>query len=143
MANKTLSTKRVFAFAIYNALRNTAPKDYPTTAEIKSTISDVLPALKLHVEQYVTLQKRAIEIGESIAGNDAAAKAADPQIQAVQDEWKKYTKEHGSDIVGVELETEAFKTLKAQFNRDEWGTKWLASIEEFGELLAAFEAAEK
>jgi len=143
MAVKTLKIKRVFAYAIYNSLRNTPPKDYPTTAEIKNTIGEVLPAIKEHIVEYVNMQKRVIEISERVAGDEAALKAVQPQVDVINVEWRKYTKEHGHDIIDIKLDGDAFKTLKDQFNRQDWGTKWLVSIEEFGELLKSFEDAEK
>ena len=46
-------------WTIYNNLRNIPPKDFPTTGEIKSTISEVLPALKTHVSFYAEMMKKA------------------------------------------------------------------------------------
>ena len=47
------------------------------------------------------------------------------------------------DVVEISLDDEGFKTLKAQFDREGWGKKWVANIDEFGELLEAFAAAGK
>lgn len=142
MAVKTLKTKRVFVYAMWNNLRNTAPKDYPTTNEIKNTINEILPALKEGLGEYPVIMKKAVDLSEKIAGNEEKAKESDPAVKEVNEEWRKYNKEHGPDVVEVKFEGEAFKTLKDQFNRDGWGRKWIATVDEFGELLKAFDEVE-
>ena len=59
MAQKILKTKRVYVYAIYNSLRSTPPKDYPTTEEIKTTITEILPAFKTHISEYLEMIKKA------------------------------------------------------------------------------------
>ncbi len=61
-------------------------------------------------------------------------------MDKLNDEWRVYNKEHGSELIEISLDDEGFKTLKAQFDRENWGKKWVANLEEFGELLQAFEA---
>lgn len=142
MSNKkTLNVKRVFAWAIYNNLKNTPPKDYPTTGEIKSTISDVLPALKIHVGEYADKIKDAEELSVQVQAKKLSEEEAKAAVDKINDAWRAYNKEHGQEIVAIELDEEGFKTLKAQFDREGWGKKWLANIEEFGELMEAFDAA--
>ena len=143
MSTKTLKTKRVFVYAIYNNLRNTPPKDYPSTAEIKSTIQVILPALKETVSGYVDLMKKAEELSVRLQDKNLAKEEGDKLVTSMNDEWKGYNKEHGNDIVDLTLDEEGFKTLKAQFEREGWGKKWIATIEEFGELLEAFAEAGK
>src|SRR3990167_8394436 len=139
MSTKTLKTKRVFAYAIYNNLRNTPPKDYPSTAEIKSTISSILPALKEAVSGYGDLMLKAQDLAVKIQENkDLPKEEGDKLVSAMNDEWRAYNKEHGEDVVEIVLDEEGMKTLKAQFEREGWGKKWIATIEEFGELLEAF-----
>lgn len=138
---KTLNVKRVFAWAIYDNLKRTAPKDYPTTGEIKSTISDVLPALKEHCEEYVSKIKEAEELSVRVVEKKLGEEEAKATVDKINDQWRAYNKEHGNDVVAISLDDEGFNTLKAQFDREGWGKKWLANIEEFGELLEAFEAA--
>lgn len=140
-SKKTLSIKRVFAWAIYDNLKRTPPKDYPTTGEIKSTISDVLPALKVHVGEYQSKIKDAEELSVQVQAKKLSEEEAKAAVDKINDSWRAYNKEHGQEIVAVELEDEGFKTLKAQFDREGWGKKWLANIEEFGELLEAFDTA--
>jgi hypothetical protein len=143
MSNKVLKIKRVFAWAIHNNLRGVPPKDYPSTAEIKNTINDILPALRGHVEAYVGLMKRAEELQSRIALKEATAEAVQPEIDEINVDWRKYNKEHGNEIVDVSLNEEAFKTLSDQFAREDWGKKWVVALEEFGELMVAFEEAKK
>lgn len=142
-SKKTLKIKRVFAWAIYNSLKNTPPKDYPTTGEIKSTITDVLPALKEHVASYVEKFKEVSDLSERIVAKELTDEEGKAAVEKLNVELKAYNKEHGDEIVEVALDEEGFKTMKSQFDREGWGKKWLANIEEFGELLAAFDAAGK
>ena len=139
MSSKTLKIKRVFAWTIFNNLRNTPPKDFPTTGEIKSTINDVLPALKSHVVYYIEAMKKAEELAANVASKGISEGAAKMVVDKLNDEWRVYNKEHGSEVIKIDLDDEGFKTLKAQFDREGWGKKWVANLEEFGELIEAFE----
>ena len=151
METKTLKIKRVFAWVIYDNLRKIAPKDYPTTAEIKSTLSDILPALKPLVDPYISVLKRAEELQETISkqknleGEDKEImeKETKKTIDGLNDEWKAYNKKEGTEIVDVVINDEGFKTLKAQFEREGWGKLWVTTVEEFGELLEAFTEGNK
>jgi len=141
--SKTLKIRRVFAWAIYDNLKRIPPKDYPTTGEIKSTISDVLPDLKGHVVEYIKKIELATELSEKAAGKEITEDQVKEGVDKINEEWRNYNKEGGNDIVEVYLDDEGFKTLKAQFDREGWGKKWVANIDEFGELLEAFAEAGK
>lgn len=143
MSNSILKIKRVFAWAIYSNLRVVPPKDYPSTGEIKNTINDILPALKEHVGTYIDLFTRASDLQVKIANKEVEAGATQPEIDKINDDWRAYSKEHGLELVDISLSVEALKTLNDQFNREGWGKKWVVTIEEFGELLEAFEQAKK
>jgi hypothetical protein len=151
METKTLKIKRVFAWTIYDHLRKVAPKDYPTTAEIKSTLSEILPILKPSVEAYISVLKRAEELQEKVVafgkleGEEKKTKDAETQkiIDALNEEWKNYNKKEGNEIIDIAISDEGLKTLKAQFEREGWGKTWIASVEEFGELLEAFTSVNK
>src|SRR3990167_7249001 len=141
--SKTLKIRRVFAWAIYDNLKRIPPKDYPTTGEIKSTISDVLPDLKGHVVEYIKKIELATELSKKAAGKEITEDQVKEGVDKINEEWRNYNKEGGNDIVEVYLDDEGFKTLKAQFDREGWGKKWVANIDEFGELLEAFAEAGK
>lgn len=143
MSNKTLKTKRVFAYAIYNNLRMTPPKDYPTVAEIKSTINVILPALKEAVSEYLKLFVQVQDLAEQIKEKKFSDKEAQNKVDNINEMWKEYNQAHGNEIVDIVLDEEGFKTLKSQFERDKWGKNWLANIEEFAELSASFDEAAK
>lgn len=140
---KTLKIKRIFAYTIYNNLRNTPPKEYPTTGEIKSTISDILPAFKSNIEEYLTIVKKAEAL--NVAKNAKEITEADfvKKIDEINVEFKAYGKEHNDEMIEVKLENEAFTTLKSQFDRENWGKGWVANIEEFIEVDKAFTEAVK
>jgi hypothetical protein len=144
MAVKTLKTKRVFAFAFWSQLRNTAPKDFPTTEELKSTINDILPVLKSQAGEYPEIMRKANEVADTL-GNISPEQQDEKQklIDSINDELRGYSKEHGNDVVEIVLPVEAYAILKMQFEREGWGKKWVATVEEFGELLAAFEEGNK
>ena len=137
---KTLSIKRVYAWAIYDQLKHVPPKDYPTTGEIKSTITDILPALKVHVASYIEKIKEAEELSVRVVAKEIDEAQSKVAVDKINDAWRVYNKEYGMDIVDVVIDDEGFNTLKAQFDREGWGKKWLANIEEFGELLESFAA---
>lgn len=144
MANvKTLKIKRVFAWAIYNNLKRTAPKDYPTTGEIKSTINDILPAMKEHVTGYSDLFQEASDLSVRVAAKELNDEEGKKAVEEINTRLTAFNKEHGEEMVEVSLDEEGLKVLKAQFEREGWGKVWLGTIEEFGELLAAFEEAGK
>ena len=143
MSTKTLKVKRVFAYAIYNNLKNTPPKDFPTTGEIRSTISNVLPALREHLSEYIDRMHQAEEIARKIRDKALGEKEAQDRVDAINEGWSAYNRDHGSDIVEVSLDEEGLKTLRSQFDRESWGKKWLANLEEFAELLEAFDEAGK
>ena len=144
MSNKkTLKIKRVFAYAVYNSLRKTPPKDFPTTGEIKTTISDILPALKTQAAQYMEFIKQAEELAVKVSAKELNEEQSQKAVEVINAAWRVYTKDHGDEIVSVELDGEAFTTLKAQFERDDWGKTWLANIEEFGEFSDAMIEAGK
>lgn len=138
MTNKILKIKRVFAWSIYNNLKNTPPKDYPTTGEIKSTISVILPALKEQINFYLDKMKEAEELSVKVAEKKLTEEESKIAVEKINDEWKTHNKKNGSVIVEIVLDEEGFKTLKDQFDREGWGKKWVANIEEFGELIEAF-----
>jgi hypothetical protein len=133
----------VFAWAIYNSLKNTPPKDYPTTGEIKSTISGVLPALKEHLAAYLEKVEEAEDLSAKVVAKEITEEQVKVAVDKINEVWRAYNKANGNEVVEIALDDEGFKTLRAQFDREGWGKKWLANIEEFGELLAAFDVAGK
>ena len=143
MSNKTLKVKRIFAYSIYNSLRNTPPKDFPTTGEIKETIGNVLPSLKEHVTQYTDLTARAEGLSVKVAAKELTEEQSKKSVDGINVDWKKYTAEHGQEICEVKFSEEGFKTLRAQFEREKWGSKWTANLDEFSEVMAAFSEAGK
>lgn len=143
MTTKTLKTKRVFAYAVYNHLRNTAPKDYPTVAEIKSTISSILPALKESVAGYLELFSKVQDLADLVKGGKLSEEESRKSVEEMNAKWKEYNQVHGNEIVDVVLDEESLKTLKTQFERDKWGKNWFANIEEFAEFADSLAAAEK
>ena len=143
MSTKTLKIKRVFVYAVYNSLRKTPPKDFPTTGEIKITISNILPAFKDKAKEYVDLIKQAEEISVKVAAKEITDEESKKAVEAINLAWREYTKDHGNDIVEVSLDSEAFTTLKAQFERENWGKTWLANIDEFSEFNDAMIEADK
>lgn len=150
MPIKTLKIKKVFAYTIHRSLKATPPKEYPSTGEIKTTLSDILPALKVHIDEYLKLSARAEEVTSNAVLKDVtdektgvvskivSDEPSKAKLEVINEEWKKYNKEHGDEIVDVVLDGEGFKVLKEQFDRENWGKTWVVNIEEFSELMDAF-----
>jgi len=104
MSTKTLRIRRIFAYTIYNNLRNTPPKDYPTTGEIKSTISSVLPTLKEHISEYLKMLKKAEDLSVKVASKELPEEEVKVKIDEYNEEWREYNRDHGSEIVDVSLD---------------------------------------
>lgn len=138
-----MQLQRVFVYSVYNHLRNTAPKDYPTTGEIKETISAILPALKEHVVGYLDILSKAEPLRERLVKKEITEKEALPEFDKINAELKEYNIEHGTEICDIVIDEEGFKTLKAQFDRENWGTDWTSNLEEYAEMEAAFAAVGK
>ena len=83
MAQKILKTKRVYVYAIYNSLRSTPPKDYPTTEEIKTTITEILPAFKTHISEYLEMIKKAEELSAAVGAKEITEKEIQPKMDEV------------------------------------------------------------
>jgi hypothetical protein len=143
MPEKTLKIKKVFAWTIYNSLKNTPPKDFPTTGEIKETISGILPAFKAFVSEYLELVVLVEEIHDQFSEKKITEEEKIKKIEEINEKFKVYNKEHAEDVCEIKLSEEVFKVLKTQFDRDNWGKKWVVNLEEFGELMVAFEEAAK
>lgn len=139
MSRKTLKIRRVLAWTIFNNLRNTPPKDFPTTGEIRNTINEVLPAVKSHVVFYLERMNKATELSEKNTLKEISEEELKVEVDKINNEFRSYNKEHGSEMVKIDLDDEGFKTLKTQFERDGWGKKWVANLEEFSELADAFD----
>src|SRR3990167_871114 len=103
MANKTLKIRRVFAWAIFDNLKRTPPKDYHTTGEIKSTISDVIPALTDAVAEYSARIIRAVELSEKAAAKEISEDEVKAGVDKINDEWRAYNRESGNDVVEIVL----------------------------------------
>ena len=140
---KTLKIKRVFAWSIYNNLRNTPPKDYPTTGEIKNTISVVMPGLREHITTYVEMAKEASDLQDKLINKEITSDEVNSKTDEINKKFREYNKEHAQDVIEVSFDDDAFKTFKDQFERDNWGKRWVANIEEFGELIESFAEAAK
>ena len=138
MPIKTLKIKRVFAYTIHRSLKATPPKEYVSTGEIKITISDILPALKTHIDEYLKMSLQAEDLGQQVISKEITEDELKVKIDVINEAWKLYSKEHGNEIVDIALDGEAFTTLKSQFDREGWGKTWVVNIEEFGELEKAF-----
>ena len=143
MAEKTLQMKRIFVQAVYNNLRNIPPKDYPTTAEIKTTIKEILPALEVHVAEYTKIFGEARDMNAQLVDKKITQEEVDKQVAGFNKRIVDYTRVEGQELVDVKLTEDGLKTLTEQFNREDWGKKWLQNIEEFIEVITAFEEAAK
>ena len=143
MSTKTLKLKRIFVYSVYNHLRSTSPKNYPTTGEIKETISDVLPALKVYISTYLDLLTKAESLSVKLMAKEISEEASKTQVERINVEWRKYNTVHGQEVCSIVLSEEGFKTLRSQFEREGWGKSWTANIDEFSEMMGAFAEAGK
>jgi hypothetical protein len=140
---KTLKIKRVFCYVIHLAIKNVAPKDFPTVGEIKSTIKEILPALQEPIGEYLGFVDEAREIRQKFDAKELSEEASAKEVEKLNEKWREYGKAHGEEIVEIKLEKEAFDFFKGQFERETWGKNWMVNIEEYMELNDAFDEAAK
>jgi len=142
-ATKTLKLKRVFAYSVHNNLKNTAPKEFPTTGEIKETINSVLPALKEHIGGFVELLGKVEALQLKVTAKEFSEEEVKAKVDEINVAWKEYNTAHGSEVCEIVLSEEGFNTLRGQFEREGWGTKWTMNMDEYAEMMAAFSEAGK
>ncbi|NCO11884.1 hypothetical protein GW924_04795, partial [Candidatus Pacearchaeota archaeon] len=124
---KNLELKKVFIAIVWNGLKSTPPKEFPTIGEIESA-SKVLDKLEEAVPEFVKI----IEEGEVI-GNEMMGRKMTPELQKRRGEYLKKTNEienkHGKEIVKIELEDEDFNAFFQQCER--WSKNWFGRINGF------------
>ncbi|OIO42837.1 hypothetical protein AUJ63_01765 [Candidatus Pacearchaeota archaeon CG1_02_35_32] len=122
---KNLELKKVSIAVVWNGLKSTPPKEFPTIGEIESA-SKVLDKLKETIPEFVKI----IEEGEAI-GNEIMSGKMTPELQKRREEYLKKTIEienkHGKEIVKIELEDEEFNAFFQQCER--WSKNWFNRID--------------
>jgi len=122
---KNLELKKVSIAIVWNGLKGTPPREFPTIGEIESA-SKVLDKLKETIPEFVKI----IEEGEAI-GNEMMRGKMTPELQKRREEYLKKTTEienkHGKEIVKIELEDEEFNAFFQQCER--WSKNWFNRID--------------
>ena len=122
---KNLELKKVSIAIVWNGLKGTPPREFPTIGEIESA-SNVLDKFKEAIPEFVKI----IEEGENI-GNEMMRGKMTPELQKRREEYLKKTTEienkHGKEIVKIELENEDFNTFFQQCER--WSKNWFNRID--------------
>ena len=126
---KQLSTKKIFSYILYNGLKTTPPKDYPSMEEMMSTVDEILPALEKGCLEFVEFRKRADEINVQLASGKLQQEEAGLKLAELQKEVRIFEAEKGEVIVVVDLESAAFAVVGQQFER--WGKQWFNKLEDF------------
>lgn len=139
---KTLKLKRIFAFIIHNSLKNTPSKEY-ATGELKALITDIIPSLRKHIDQYVEMSKKVGDMKEKFESKEIKEEDLNSKISEINDEWKAYSKGAGSEVVDIVLSEESMKSLNSIFNKENGGKLWTSNIDEYAELMNAFAEAVK
>lgn len=121
-------------WAIYNGLKNTPPKDFPTAGEIRTTISSVLPILRPHLEEYERVMERVRDLSIVVDEGSKSEDEVKNITEEINRDFKKYGAEHGDDLIEVQVDKEFVKTLSGQFLRPGWGNRWFGKIDEFAEF---------
>jgi len=122
---KNLELKKVSIAIVWNGLKGTPPREFPTIGEIESA-SNVLDKFKEAIPEFVKI----IEEGENI-GNEMMRGKMTPELQKRREEYLKKTTEienkHGKEIVKIELEDEEFNAFFQQCER--WSKNWFNRID--------------
>ena len=127
--SKTLHTQRRLAYLVFNNLKNTPPKNFPTLDEMDLTVNDILPVFEGEVEGYIQIRKHAEDINLKLSINEVTQKEADDMIKELNIDAAKFEGQHKNDEVEVEFENSPFNTLFQQFER--WGKEWFRTLEDF------------
>jgi len=138
---KTLKLKRIFAYIIHQRLKTTPSKDF-STGELKALITDIIPSLRTHIDEYVKLADQATDVRNNL-GDKATPEEVVVAMEPINKEWREYGKVSGVEIVDVILNDEAFKALNSIFDKETGGKEWAGNLDEYAELLNAFTEAAK
>lgn len=135
---KSLSTKKIYVYLVYQNLKRTPPREYPDTNEMVVTVDEILPALEVASGEFVGFSKRADDINNALAAGSTTQEEARAKIEDLQKEVRVFeASPEGTAAVTVELSVSAFGILSAQFER--WGKGntekqipgWFSKLEDF------------
>lgn len=145
MSNKTkvFKTKRRLVQVVYSTLKNLPPKEFPTTEELKTTVSDILPALREHVEGYQSFVDEATEIQRERRNKKLTDEQVQKKVDEINERWNEFDQSKGDEEVAVELPEDAYKIFIDQFERENWGKNWFGDIESFVSFSNALEDVEE
>jgi hypothetical protein len=135
---KSLSTKKIYVYLIYQNLKRTPPREYPDTNEMVVTVDEILPALESVSAEFITFSKRADDINNDLAADKTTQEEARTKIEELQKEVRAFeSSAEATGFVTIELNSSAFGILSAQFER--WGKGnsekqipgWFNKLEDF------------
>jgi len=125
---KIIKTKRVNIAVCWNGLRNTAPKQFPTIAEMEKT-GTILETFEEAIPEFVGMIKE----GETLNKDIQTGKIKPEEIAKEKTEYGKKSNmtegKMGDQEVSVEFENDEFNTFFQQFER--WGKDWFAKLDAF------------
>jgi hypothetical protein len=126
---KTISTKRLYLYLVYNALKRTPPKDYPDTNEMVVTVDEILPVLEAASGEFITFRKEADAINSDMLATKITQEEAQTKMIELQKTVRAFELEKGIEVVSAEFSASGFTTLQRQFT--EWGKNWFDKLEDF------------
>ena len=125
---KIVKTKRVNIAVCWNGLRNTAPKQFPTIAEMEKT-GTILETFEEAIPEFVEMIKE----GETLNKDIQTGKIKPEEIAKEKTEYGKKSNmtegKMGDQEVSIEFENDEFNTFFQQFER--WGKDWFAKLDAF------------
>ena len=125
---KIIKTKRVNIAVCWNGLRNTAPKQFPTIAEMEKT-GTILETFEEAIPEFVGMIKE----GETLNKDIQTGKIKPEEIAKEKTEYGKKSNmtegKMGDQEVSIEFENDEFNTFFQQFER--WGKDWFAKLDAF------------
>ena len=132
---KQFTTKIVYAYLAYSNLKRTPPREYPDTNEMVITVDEILPALKEHSGEFITLSKQADEINADVTNKKITQDEGQEKLVELQKILRVYEDKDALEEVTIELSSSAWSIFSSQFER--WGKGkdgqggWFNKIEDF------------
>lgn len=138
---KKISSKKLYFYLIYSALKRTPPKEYPDTNEMVVTVDEILPALEIASGEFITYRKKSDDINSEFLSQKVTEVEAREKINELQKEVRAFETSQGLEIVIAEMSSSALGILQRQFSA--WGKDWFEKLEDFVAFKKDFEKAEQ
>jgi hypothetical protein len=124
---KKIELKKVAAAIVWNGLKSTPPKEFPTMGEIESA-SRVIEDIEKAIPEFVDIIKGGEEIKNEMM--KSVGQKLPASLQKKREEYMRKSTEvetkKGKEMVKIEFEDDDFNNFFQQCER--WGKNWFTNI---------------